>query len=153
MFAFEDVKKYENSFKNFNKANQYLSEIIKYDISHDVEKFIKIKKTINFISNNKIDKNLRQLIFIVGMPRSGTSLVEQIISSHSNVFGGGELPYLSNILHEVIFNNKNLANIDNNKFNKLLKIIQGQYVSKISIIDSSDKMFIDKAPLNFKYVE
>jgi len=30
--AFEDVKKYENSFKNFNRANQYLSEIIKYDI-------------------------------------------------------------------------------------------------------------------------
>ena len=150
--AFEDVKKYENSFKNFNRANQYLSEIIKYDIRHDVEKFIKIKKTINFISNNKIDKNLRQLIFIVGMPRSGTSLVEQIISSHSNVFGGGELPYLSNILHDGIFNNKNLANIDNNKLNNLLKIIQGQYVSKISKIDSSDKMFIDKAPLNFKYI-
>ena len=39
------------------------------------------------------------MIFIFGMPRSGTSLVEQIITSHSNVFGAGELPQLSQIVN------------------------------------------------------
>ncbi len=48
------------------------------------------------------------------MPRSGTSLVEQIISSHSNVFGGGELSFLSNIIHNEILNNQKLTSIKNN---------------------------------------
>ena len=40
------------------------------------------------------------------MPRSGTSLVEQIISSHKNVFGGGELPILPNIIKENLINDE-----------------------------------------------
>ena len=150
--AFEDVEKYEASFKNFNKANQYLNEIFKYDIHQDVEKFEKIKKTTKYLNKIIINKNLRQLIFIVGMPRSGTSLIEQIISSHSNVFGGGELPFLSNIIHKEILNNKKLNTIKNNDLKDLIKIAQEQYISKISNIDSSNKVFIDKAPLNFKYI-
>ena len=150
--AFEDVKKYEESFKNFNSANQYLSEITRYDIHQDVEKFEKIKKTTKYLNKIIINKNLRQLIFIVGMPRSGTSLIEQIISSHSNVFGGGELTFLSNIIHKEILNNKKLNTIKNNDLKDLIKIAQEQYISKISNIDSSNKVFIDKAPLNFKYI-
>ena len=150
--AFEDVEKYEASFKNFNKANQYLNEIFKYDIHQDVEKFEKIKKTTEYVNKVIINKNLRQLIFIVGMPRSGTSLIEQIISSHSNVFGGGELTFLSNVINKEILNNKKLNTIKNNDLKNLLEITQEQYISKISKIDSSNKVFIDKAPLNFRYI-
>ena len=42
------------------------------------------------------------------MPRSGTSLIEQIITSHSKVFGGGELPILSNIIKDNFIENENL---------------------------------------------
>ncbi len=41
-------------------------------------------------------------IFIVGMPRSGTSLVEQILSSHPDVYGGGELPEMISIMNEFV---------------------------------------------------
>jgi len=150
--SFEDIKKYEDSFINFNKANQYLGKIVKYDIYQDINEIKKIKKIIGYINKIKIDKNLRQLIFIVGMPRSGTSLVEQIISSHSNVFGGGELSFLTNIMHKQILDNKGLDTIDNNDLKKLLETIQEEYISKISKIDSSSKFFTDKAPLNFKYI-
>ena len=150
--AFEDVEKYETSFKNFNKANQYLNEIVKYDIHQDVEKFEKIKETAEYINKVIINKNSRQLIFIVGMPRSGTSLIEQIISSHSNVFGGGELPFLSNVVNEEILNNKKLDTIKDNDLKDLLEITQEQYISKISKMDSSNKVFIDKAPLNYRYI-
>ena len=150
--AFEDVEKYETSFKNFNKANQYLNEIVKYDIHQDVEKFEEIKKTTEYINKVIINKNLRQLIFIVGMPRSGTTLIEQIISSHSNVFGGGELPFLSNVVNEEILNNKKLDTIKDNDLKNLLEITQEQYISKISKMDSSNKVFIDKAPLNYRYI-
>tara|TARA_B110000240_G_C13334506_1_gene382750 strand:- start:156 stop:845 length:690 start_codon:yes stop_codon:yes gene_type:complete len=86
------------------------------------------------------------------MPRSGTSLIEQIISSHSNVFGGGELPFLSNVVNEEILNNKKLDTIKDNDLKNLLEITQEQYISKISKMDSSNKVFIDKAPLNYRYI-
>ena len=152
--GFEDIEKYEESFNNYAKGNQYLNEIIQYDISGDIKKFEIIKKKINFIQNIKIKKNQKKIIFIVGMPRSGTSLVEQIISSHSKVFGGGELPFLSNIVDKQILKNKeldvNTPKIEN--LEKLLLTSQEEYISKISHMDSSDKSFTDKAPLNFQYI-
>ena len=42
------------------------------------------------------------MIFIVGMPRSGSSLVEQILASHKKVFGGGEIPYMQEIADKII---------------------------------------------------
>ena len=50
----------------------------------------------------------RKIIFIVGMPRSGTSLVESIISSHNQVFGGGEVGYLNKIIGENFLKNSKL---------------------------------------------
>ena len=57
----------------------------------------------------EIPSNIKEaeVIFILGMPRSGTSLIEQIITSHSNVFGGGELPILSNIIKYNFIKNEN----------------------------------------------
>ena len=61
----------------------------------DIEELEKIKNIFKNYKNLKIKKNKRKIIFILGMPRSGTSLTEQILSSHNNVFGGGELPFYS----------------------------------------------------------
>ena len=57
-----------------------------------------IKK--DFDSDFKIKNiyNKKKIIFIVGMPRSGTTLAEQIISSHKNVYGAGELMFLSDMI-------------------------------------------------------
>ena len=87
------------------------------------------------------------------MPRSGTSLVEQIISSHNNVYGGGELAFLKNIIEDrFLINSKNenlnLAHFDKN----ILSEIQNEYIEKISQINNSDKAFTDKAPLNFRFI-
>ena len=150
--SFEDINRYEDSFKNFNEANQKLSEIVKYDIDKDVKQYENIKKKIKYFHNNKIKKNSPQLIFIVGMPRSGTSLVEQIISSHSNVFGGGELPFLSNILNKEILDNEKLDDFKDNDLKNLLEMTQDEYLSKISKMNFSNKYFTDKTPLNFKYI-
>ena len=49
------------------------------------------------------------------MPRSGTTLTEQIISAHSKVYGSGELPYLTTIVNEKFYENKSLSEIKVNK--------------------------------------
>ena len=151
--CFEDTKDYKNSFDNYSKGNSYSKSITKYDFNNDRIEFKKIKNIFTNYNSTSANKNTRKIIFILGMPRSGTSLTEQIISSHHSVFGGGELNLISKLFDRYFLNSKNLM-----EFNKLpnleiiLKNSQKEYLDKISAFDNSQKTFTDKAPLNFKFI-
>ena len=83
-----------------------------------------------------------------------TTLVEQILSSHSNIYGAGELPYLENIMQKKFFENnslninklKDLNNID------ILKSIADLYLSLLSKYNYKENLITDKAPLNFRWI-
>ena len=151
--AYEDLKKYDQSFLNYDNGNKLLKKLNHFDFKSEEKFFTKIKnffqKKIKITSN----EDQRKIIFIVGMPRSGTSLVEQILSSHSNVYGGGELNFLSNIVVKRILNK-----FENILFEKipavedLISECSNEYYKKIEELDNTEKAFTDKAPLNFKYI-
>ncbi len=91
--AYEDFADFDNSFKYLKLGNSFKRNVIQYDLKDDVKTFKKLKeffKDYQF-KPNSTDLNERKIIFILGLPRSGTSLVEQIISTHSKVYGCGEL--------------------------------------------------------------
>lgn len=75
----------------------------------------------------KCDVEEQTPIFIVGMPRSGTSLVEQILSSHSDVNGAGELDYIGRFGGEIFANHFDIcsANLTNSGMNILTKFVKG----------------------------
>ena len=151
--CYEDIKDYKKSFINYSEANFFSKLITKYNINNDKSEFKKIKNIFTNHNSTPIKKNKRKIIFILGMPRSGTSLVEQIISSHHNVFGGGELNFISKLFDQYFLNSKSFMNF--NEFPNLediLKNSQEDYLKKISSLDNSQKVFTDKAPLNFKYI-
>ena len=151
--AYSDMNDYENSFNNYYTANNHLKEIIKYDIKRDIIKFKNIKKFFSNYQKISVKKNEKKIIFIVGMPRSGTSLTEQIISSHKDVFGGGELSFLDDIIGKKILKNDKVKDFNNPDLLKLIfEDSQDEYISQISEFDSSNNTFIDKSPLNFKYI-
>ena len=143
--AYNDQKEYDVSFKNFKKANDISKKISKYNFQIDKKRFSNIKAKFNSLEKIKIDKNNRKFLFIIGMPRSGTSLTEQIISSHEKVFGGGELPYIGRIFKNYFELNEKISMKD------LLKC-EEDYIEFTTNIDSSNKVFTDKAPLNFLYI-
>ena len=87
-------------------------------------------------------------IFILGMPRSGTSLVEQIISSHEQVNGLGELKILSQCISLVVNNKSPDAPLSDAMFDSIRK----NYMNYISKINISEKIFTDKMPANFRYI-
>ncbi|MDB4173165.1 tetratricopeptide repeat protein [bacterium] len=96
--ASEDLNELEMSFKYLAEGNLLRKNLLSYNVSQDIKLFDQIKNTQLSLENNVV-KNIKTSdkptpIFIVGMPRSGTSLVEQIISSHSDVTGAGELIYV-----------------------------------------------------------
>ena len=145
--AYENLKDYKNAFIHINEANGKKKEKIKYNIQNDNNLFKNIKKDFDNDFKIQNDYNTKKIIFIVGMPRSGTTLTEQIISSHKNVYGAGELMFLSDMIKEEFFE-KNKKNYNLDKF----KDLQNEYLDKISLIDNSDKCLTDKAPLNFRWI-
>ena len=154
--AEEDLKNIKEASKFMVMGNKTKKELIKYDVNHDLKLIKNIKETfINFETKIELEDKDNKVIFILGMPRSGTSLVEQIISSHSKVFGCGELPILSKIVKDnFLINEKtiseNLSNIKNDPH--ILKKIKLEYLNYIKNFDVKEKYITDKAPLNFRWI-
>ena len=151
--AYEDLKNYDQSFKYYNQGNIILKKMSNFKIENEKKIFSNIKEIFSSKFNSLNDKESRKIIFIVGMPRSGTSLIEQILSSHKNVYGGGELIYLKKIINNKFLTSANIdiSNIIQNIEN-LFKDCHDEYINKISHINNSNKVFTDKSPLNFKYI-
>ncbi len=143
--AYDDQKKFKESFENYKKANYLSKKLSKYDFEIDKKKFTLIKDKFCSLGKVQLSRNNRSFLFIIGLPRSGTSLTEQILSSHKNVFGGGELPYLEKIFKKYIEKKENINEQD------LLKC-ENDYSEFTSNLDNSNKFFTDKAPLNFFYL-
>ena len=87
---YEDIGEPDQAYSHLSEGNELRKRTLNYSIKHDEQLFEKLKKgqtqIINKIEIAKVS-GWPKPIFIVGMPRSGTILVEQIISSHSEVAG------------------------------------------------------------------
>ena len=147
--ACDEMGNYSEAFHYYVKANAYRRKILPYNIDADTSFFNQLKYQAKFITEqslclSKIRVRLTP-IFIIGMPRSGTSLVEQILSNHSSVTGGGELTLVSRF-GDHLFS-------DFSKINqKSISTFREQYLDGIQKIAGDKKFVTDKMPLNFRYV-
>ena len=153
--AYDDLKDVEQAIKFISSGNQLHKNIFKSNIIEEtniMNRMIKIFKDIdlnkspNFFSKKKI-------IFICGMPRSGTTLVEQIIASHKEVYGAGELSFLTNVIHDNFFNGDLIDKqriIENQNSEK--NLINEKYFEKFLLYKIKKQIITDKAPLNFKWI-
>ncbi len=93
-------------------------------------------------------------IFIVGMPRSGTTLVEKIIASHSDVYGAGELDYIFALgtrlflKESALYQFGPLENYSKQAFESFGKT----YLEKIALLDSQTRRLTDKMPFNMMMI-
>jgi tetratricopeptide (TPR) repeat protein len=142
--AYEDVSDIDRSFSYLKEGNTILREHQTYRVKNDRERFEKIKEIFRgeIISSGGKDDEKRA-IFILGMPRSGTSLVEQILSAHTQVHGCGELSFLNSEVKSFLKSNHSLKDAS--------KISQG-YLGRLKELGFSEKVFTDKMPHNFRYI-
>jgi len=94
-------------------------------------------------------------IFIVGMPRSGTTLAEQILASHPDVYGAGELRninYIVNDLNEILECNKPYFLCLDNLNAAMLSKLAIEYIDEITERSSGAHYVTDKMPLNFMHL-
>jgi tetratricopeptide (TPR) repeat protein len=97
---FDDVSNFEQAFENYRRANeltkQFATKYNRHHLTQAVDLIIHSYEK-EWVSQIRNDANQSaRPVFIVGMPRSGTTLAEQILASHPSVFGAGELPYWNN---------------------------------------------------------
>ena len=153
--AYEDIGNYEKSFENLEKGNRLKKTKIDYKIDNQAKLFESITKTfddLDFESLKQTSKN-KSIIFICGMPRSGTTFIEQIIAAHPQVNGAGELIYLQNLIEQNFiedfkFNKQKIINeaLSNNN------IIERKYFELLDFHKFSSKFITDKAPQNFRWI-
>ena len=160
--SYDQIKNFEKAFNYFAKTNEI--NLINKDSHIDKNKTLKIiEKRANFfanpdIKNWPIQKKLKlneNPIFLIGFPRSGTTLLDTILRSHPSVEVIEEEPILGNFissLNKTINENfNNLKNIEENKIKEIRKIY---FSNRDKFIKNKDnkKIYIDKMPLNIIHV-
>ena len=154
--AYEVKKDFDRSFRNYYEGNKVKKGLIKYssdDTSYNTKRILDFFSKENINNLSKSSTNNPDPIFVLGMPRSGSTLVDQIISSHSKVDGTQELPNIIKIAAELNNDKQNsypevLKELDDLKISKLGK----DYISETTWARDNAPFFIDKMPNNFIHI-
>tara|TARA_B100000963_G_scaffold324397_1_gene309883 strand:- start:1293 stop:3095 length:1803 start_codon:yes stop_codon:yes gene_type:complete len=146
---YEDMGKIKLAFEHFAAANSLRKRTLKYSVHKDQQLFKKIKSVQPRLKKYSMRGKAMSIeflpVFIVGMPRSGTTLVEQIISSHSRVTGAGELNYVSKYGHR-------LATIQEEVTKKNIAEFRDKYLLQLVNRADNKRVVTDKMPQNFLYL-
>ncbi len=154
--AYEDQNNYLKATKHIETGNNLKMGTSEYSLDRERKLFKNIKDLfINFdFAKQRLSESKKKMIFILGMPRSGTTLVEQIISSHPDVYGSGELNFLSRVVYKNFFKEDKINFINN--FIELndsdLNLIKNQYFNFIKNFNTNKIHITDKALFNFQWI-
>jgi tetratricopeptide (TPR) repeat protein len=155
--AFENIEDYQEAFRFLKTGNDIRYKEFNYQIDSDKELIQSIIRSFNAEAIAALQitpETSNKPIFIVGMPRSGTTLVERIIASHSDVHGAGELDYIF-ALGSRLF----LKESHNFQFRpletysrQLFELFGKSYLEKIELLDSQSSRMTDKMPFNMMMI-
>ncbi len=154
---YESVGEYDNAFESLKDANDLVPRI--YNGKREEEYFERIKKVFTRDFFKKAPRSTiktKKPIFIVGMPRSGTSLTEQILATHPDVFGAGELAKMGEIatkLSHWLDKNIPFPEIANELNEEVLIKATKEYLDFIDSLSGGSFVHVtDKMPQNFVYM-
>lgn len=153
----QDLNQYDDAFKHFLEGNRTMRGLITYkgaESSRYVDGLI-THLNRDFLAKYHGCANETEIpIFILGMSRSGTSLVEQVLAAHPKVMAGGELPYLPQSVFQQVESAKpdshaaQIAALSSTQF----CAIGGRYLDKLSEFYPGAHRVTDKLPGNFMLI-
>lgn len=156
--AYEQQGKFDEAFICYEKGNLIQRTIVNYDknaMALEVDNIIKgyPEKFLSQAANKS--GSSKAPIFILGMPRTGSTLLEQILASHSAVDATMELPFIGNYVAELYQHGDKMGGYPEGAYNlspNYLKKIAEKYLISAEQYRHGAKHFIDKMPNNFKHI-
>jgi len=155
--AYEDLEDYPRAFSFLEQGNRLRRETFDYSIEGDEDLINNIIRTFNRDDLAKLrveSEPSARPIFIVGMVRSGTSLVEKILASHSDVHGAGELEYLYTLAGRLFldpalrYQFRPLSTYRPEAF----RTLGSSYLDKLSVLNDESPRVTDKMPFNMMMI-
>ena len=153
---YEQQNDFELSFQYYQTANRIKSGLKPFDsIRHNeqIENIVNVFNANFYADRTGWGNATRKPVFIVGMPRSGTTLTEQIISTHSEAHGGGELTMMLNLMSNIRQKGTTSAcghaHLTAELNQSEIKNLADQYLIKLSQLNDSATVIIDKLPGNY----
>ena len=157
--AYEHKKEYRKAFQYYAQANKVQKSITDYSAQENSEHTDKIIETFNadFFANfnNPVSHKVTP-VFVVGLPRSGSTLQEQILASHSQIEGTQELPYMPRVATRMARLHAKIGNPGDPASHLTLPNIRSaaEHYLKQAEFHRQEKTpyFIDKLPNNFAHI-
>jgi tetratricopeptide (TPR) repeat protein len=158
--AYEDIGENEKSFRKLLTGNALRRQGVVYNEAATLLAFERLQATFTrdlMCARQGIGVPCAAPVFIVGMPRSGSTLIEQILASHPRVFGAGELPNFAKALADVL----PIAKEDcGSLYPEVIRILPDEdirrlgarYVAEVTRLAPSATCVTDKMPSNFFHV-
>ena len=156
--GYEDIGEYEKSFEFYKQGNNLNRGRTSYDpkaIEALSDRLKNYFTTEVFAKRKECGFQSNESIFIVGLPRSGSTLIEQILASHSSVEGTMELPNIMNIARKLgnsTKDNTGYPEIIENFSDKEVSSLGNSYIAETKFLRSGKPFFIDKMPNNFSHI-
>jgi len=161
---YDDLEKYKTAFSHYLLGNNIQKEIRNYSVENEIEGMCNLRKAFpkngRWISEIGSDGSVlsEAPVFIVGMPRSGTTLVEQILASHPDVTGLGEtqllgsravqLAKMNSDSDELFPEKKNLKR----KFSSFTANLGDELLDSMLSQAPTSKRIVEKMPQNFLHI-
>ncbi len=148
----DDLGEYQRAFEFLEMAATARRKQMRYKVENDTQTLGQITKTFPTGLSSRASKSVERPVFILGLPRSGTTLLERMLSSHSEVGSLGEINSFAFSLMHCIGPNSGKADLVkrsvNADFHRLAKLYS--HATKGYGVDGN--RLIDKTPLNFLYL-
>lgn len=153
--AYNDCKEWDKAFSYLDKANMLVHSSYDPKVHKKTQARLKSIFNQNYFIKLELTKNKADSpIFIVGMPRSGSTLIDQILSSHSRVKSVGESMEIREIVSEISEQNPTinypdcLCNISETELDEY----RNQYLSATKREAGDAEYIVDKMPFNFNFL-
>ncbi len=150
--AHEDMGEFDRAFGYLAEGNRLRRATLRFDIDAEratFERLIRVFDAAFMAARADVGDPDERPVFVLGMPRSGTTLIEQIVASHSQVFGAGELSDLSDVLGDAVPGFPEAAAVlPGPSFQEIGKA----YVNRVSKLAPGVKRITDKMPRNFLFL-
>ncbi len=147
---FDDVGEYARAFENYRQANEltkrYGSTYDRDKLTQRVDRIVRCFDAAYLRDPPSQGSDSELPVLVIGMPRSGTSLAEQILASHPAVFGAGEVPFWDGA-----FNVYQKAALSGPVDPTLLPGMAAAYLERFAAAGADALRVVDKMPGNFLY--